>query len=189
MPPCSRSDRRCGGPYPASYTRSVKAAALISQARTRAGLSQAELARRAGTAQPAVSAYESGAKEPTYRTLLRLLAAAHVELRPHLVHPRPSSDHGDLRRLLTDRRAEILRVAADYGASDVRLFGSVARGDYSERSDIDLLVELPVRRMLLNVSGLSARLTDLLGVRVDVTTPRLLRADVAPAVARDAVPL
>ena len=55
------------------------------------------------------------------------------------MHPRQSSDHGDLRRLLTDRRVEILRIAADYGVTDVRLFGSVARDDDTERSDIDPL--------------------------------------------------
>ncbi|MGH8906010.1 MAG: helix-turn-helix domain-containing protein [Egibacteraceae bacterium] len=170
----------------------MNAATLISQARKRAGLSQAELARRARTAQPAVSAYEAGAKDPTFSTLQRLLAAAGVELRPHPAteHPEsPSPDPGGLRRLLADHREEILRIADEYGASNVRVFGSVARGDHTARSDIDLLVDLPPRRLLLNVSGLSARLSDLLGVRVDVTTPRLLRAGVGADAIDDAAPL
>lgn len=59
------------------------AATLIREARQQAGLSQRELARRAGTSQSAVSAYESGRKEPGFATVTRLLAAADVRLRPH----------------------------------------------------------------------------------------------------------
>ena len=58
----------------------VLSATLIKEARTAAGLTQAELARRAGTSQPAVAAYESGNKIPTVITLERLLRVAGATL-------------------------------------------------------------------------------------------------------------
>jgi transcriptional regulator with XRE-family HTH domain len=66
------------------------AGALILDARTRAGLSQAELARRAGTAQSAIAAYERGGRQPTLPTLYRVLAAAGFDLRARL---EPADSH------------------------------------------------------------------------------------------------
>lgn len=66
------------------------AGALILDARTRAGLTQAELAKRAGTAQSAIAAYEGGLRQPTLPTLYRLLGASGFDLRarlePHDAH-------------------------------------------------------------------------------------------------------
>ncbi len=73
-------------------------------------------------------------------------------------------------RLLAGRRAEILRVCAEHGARNVRVFGSAARGEATEDSDIDLLVELEPGRSLLDLSGLVADLEALLGRKVDVVT-------------------
>ncbi len=82
-------------------------------------------------------------------------------------------------RLLARRREEILRLCAEHGARNVRVFGSVARGDATDDSDIDLLVELEAGRSLLDLSALVADLEALLGRRVDVVTEgslsRLLR--------------
>ena len=79
------------------------------------------------------------------------------------------------------------------GARDVRVFGSVARGEDDDRSDIDLLVELEGERSagteLLEVLGLSVELSELLDARVDVVTPRTLRPDVRDVALADAVPL
>lgn len=88
-----------------------------------------------------------------------------------------------------ERRAQILQIADGYGASEVRVFGSVARGDHTEHSDVDLIMDLPRHRVLLNVAGLAEQLSELLGVRVEVTTPRLLRPEIAAVVARDAIAL
>jgi predicted nucleotidyltransferase len=70
-----------------------------------------------------------------------------------------------------DRNREaILRIAAQHGARNVRVFGSVARGDDRADSDLDLLVEMEDGRSLLDLVGLEQQLEDLLGRDVDVLT-------------------
>ena len=73
-----------------------------------------------------------------------------------------------LRSALAVNRAQILRLAAAYHLTNVRLFGSVARGDADESSDVDLLVDLEPRASLLDLAGFSSDVEGLLGVRVDV---------------------
>ena len=73
-------------------------------------------------------------------------------------------------RLLKEKREEILRVAAKHGAGNVRVFGSAARGEAKEDSDLDLLVEFAPNRSLLDQSALILDLEDLLGRKVDVVT-------------------
>ena len=80
-----------------------------------------------------------------------------------------------LNTLRLERRADILRLAAMRGGRDVRVFGSVARGDNGENSDVDFLVEFEVGRTLLDLIGLKLDLQDLLGATVDVVTPNSLR--------------
>ncbi len=75
-----------------------------------------------------------------------------------------------LRAVLREKRDEILRIAGRYGASDVRVFGSVARGEVTENSDLDMLVKLERGRTLLDLAGLSQDLEDLLGCEVQVVT-------------------
>ena len=72
---------------------------------------------------------------------------------------------------LRQNRERILALARDYGASNVRVFGSAARGSDREGSDVDLLVDMDDRATLFALAGLERALTDLLGVRVDVRTP------------------
>jgi predicted nucleotidyltransferase len=69
---------------------------------------------------------------------------------------------------ILDRREEILRIAARYGASNVRVFGSVVRGQAGEGSDLDLLVRLEKGRSLLDHMALAQDLEDVLGCHVDV---------------------
>jgi len=66
------------------------------------------------------------------------------------------------------RREEILRIAARHGATDVRIFGSVLRGEASEGSDLDVLVHMDEDRSLLDHIALMHELEDLLGCKVDV---------------------
>ena len=73
-------------------------------------------------------------------------------------------------QLVKEKREEILRIASRYGARDVRVFGSVARGDADRESDVDFLVELETGRSLLDLGGLQMELESLLGRRVDVVT-------------------
>jgi len=90
---------------------------------------------------------------------------------------------------LKAKREEILEVCARYGARQVRVFGSVARGEADEQSDIDFLVELEPGRTLLDLGGLQYDLEQLLGRRVDVVTERGLKPRIRERVLREAVPL
>jgi uncharacterized protein len=69
---------------------------------------------------------------------------------------------------LRARRRDILSRAAEYGARNVRVFGSTARGEAEESSDVDLLIEMEPGRNLLDLVGLWQDLEDLLGTHVDV---------------------
>jgi predicted nucleotidyltransferase len=92
--------------------------------------------------------------------------------------------------LLKSRRDEILAIAERHGASNVRVFGSVARGEASPDSDVDFLVDLEPGRTLLDHGQLQADLENLLGCHVDVITDRgLLRSHARARVLEEAVPL
>lgn len=95
----------------------------------------------------------------------------------------------DLEQLLRTRREEILRLAQRHGASRVRIFGSVARGEAGPASDVDFLVDLEPGRSLLDHAGLLLDLEELLGCRVDVATESGLRPRIRPRVLEEAVPL
>ncbi|MCX6626647.1 MAG: nucleotidyltransferase family protein [Candidatus Solibacter sp.] len=74
-----------------------------------------------------------------------------------------------------EKRAEILRVAEVHGARNIRVFGSVVRGDNRDDSDVDLLVEFEEGKTLFDLIGLKLDLQNLLGATVDVVTPNSLR--------------
>jgi uncharacterized protein len=90
---------------------------------------------------------------------------------------------------LRGRRAEILRLAAFHGATNVRIFGSVARGEADERSDVDFLVDMRSGRSLLDLGGFLEDLRELLRHPVDVVTERGLKSRIRERVLREAVPL
>lgn len=90
---------------------------------------------------------------------------------------------------LKNKRRQILAIAEKYGAYNVRIFGSVARGEALPDSDIDFLVELEPGRSLFDLGGLLYELKSLLGVDVDVVTEKDLRTRIREQVLRDAVPL
>jgi len=94
-----------------------------------------------------------------------------------------------LRELLQANRDSILRIAATYGASNVRVFGSVARGEADSESDIDLLVDMEEDRSLLDLSGLLTNLQALLGYKVDIVTEQGLNERLRERVLKDAVKL
>ncbi len=91
--------------------------------------------------------------------------------------------------LLKEKREEILKIAAKHGARNVRLFGSVARGEADERSDVDFLVDMEPGRSLLDMGGLLMELRDLLGRDVDVVTERGLKPRIRGRVLQEAIPL
>lgn len=90
---------------------------------------------------------------------------------------------------LTEKREEILRLCETYGARNLRVFGSVARGEADAQSDVDFLVEMEPGRSLFDLGGLQYELERLLGRPVDVVTERGLKARVQEGVLREAVPL
>jgi predicted nucleotidyltransferase len=94
-----------------------------------------------------------------------------------------------LEALLRAKRDEILQICAKYGARNVRVFGSVARGEADEQSDIDLLVEFEPNRSLLDHAGLWVELQELLGVKVDVVSERGLKPRIRQRVLQEAIPL
>lgn len=95
----------------------------------------------------------------------------------------------DIHKLLKVRREEILRIAANHGARNVRIFGSVARGQAGSESDLDVLVDLEPGHSLLDLGGFLMDLQELLGCKVDVVTEKGLRERIRDRVLREAVPI
>jgi predicted nucleotidyltransferase len=91
--------------------------------------------------------------------------------------------------ILLEKRQQILSIADKYGAHNVRIFGSVARGDSHPDSDIDFLVDLEPDRSLFDLGGLLYELQSLLGVEVDVVTEKGLRERIRERVLREAISL
>lgn len=86
-------------------------------------------------------------------------------------------------------REKILTLASRHGATNVRVFGSVARGTFREDSDIDLLVDLEPGYTLIDLGALLMDLQDLLGRRVEIVTPGALHSAIRDQILREAVPL
>lgn len=100
------------------------------------------------------------------------------------------ADHAeDVMVALRERRPEVLAACVRHGASNVRVFGSVARGETTRQSDVDLLVDFDADRTLLDQAGLVEELSELLGRSVDVVTERGLRPTMRASVLSEARPL
>jgi len=128
----------------------------IRAMRLAAGLTQTELAVRAGTARPNIAAYESGSKTPSPDVRDRLIAA---------MRPKPSD-------ALRGREAEVLQIASRHGVTRVRVFGSAAKGSDTIESDLDLLVDPDPATSLFDLFQLEDEIADLLGVEVEVVSAR-----------------
>jgi uncharacterized protein len=165
---------------------------LLRDARTRARLSQKELARRAGVAQSVISAYESGHRDPSLKTLSRLIQATghnlllNLESDPLMQRGLPDSPMGGRIR---QRRSKILAIAARHQATNLRVFGSVARGDDHNGSDIDIAADLRPGMGLFEFGTLERELSDAMGVRVDLVPNDGLRREVREIIDKEAVPL
>jgi predicted nucleotidyltransferase/DNA-binding XRE family transcriptional regulator len=170
---------------------------LIREARAGAGLTQRELATRAGTSQPAIARYERGTALPTLATLERLLlACGRRPIVGAVAAEAVPARRGALRAaaepratLLRRRRRRLLEAARRRGARDVRVFGSIVRGDEHPSSDVDLLVVLEQGRTLLDLAAFRREAAEILGVPVDVATPDMLKERIRAEVLAEAVPL
>ena len=91
--------------------------------------------------------------------------------------------------LLKEKREEILRLAAKHGAYNVRVFGSVARGEAGPDSDVDFLVDMGHGRTLFDLAGLLVDLQSLLGCNVDIAEPEGLQQYLKDRIMREAVAL
>jgi predicted nucleotidyltransferase/DNA-binding XRE family transcriptional regulator len=170
----------------------TSAGQLLRDARTRAGLSQTDLARSAGVAQSVVSDYERHRREPGLTTLSRLVAATGHTLTLDVVpgeHPVRGLPDTRLGRRLRRHRRRVLALASAHGATNVRVFGSVARGEDGPASDVDLLVDLAPGTGLLALIGLARELGDLLGTSVDVVPADSLKPARRASILQDAVAL
>lgn len=91
--------------------------------------------------------------------------------------------------ILTAKREEILQIATKYGAYNIRIFGSVARGEADVNSDVDFLVEMETGSSLFDLGGLLMELQEILGCEVDIVTEKGLRSRIRERVLNEAVPL
>ena len=91
--------------------------------------------------------------------------------------------------IIQDRKVQILALAARYGASNIRIFGSVANGTADENSDIDFLVDMEKGRSLFDLGGLLMDLQELFNRKVDVVTEKGLHERIRERVLRQAITL
>jgi len=157
-----------------------RAAEVIRDARRRAGLTQVELARRSGIAQNVISDYERGKREPSFGAVDILLGAAGLA-----IEYTPLSELDRIRR----KRDEIIDVLAAHGLTNVGVFGSVARGEETSESDIDLLVDVAPDTGLLSIIRAQDELEKLLGREIDLIPRAGLKPRVAIEVTREVVTL
>lgn len=169
----------------------VSSGSLLREARRRAAMSQVELGNRAGVTQSVISAYESGSRQPSLVTLERLVAATGLELDVQLRRPasRLARLSGPLGRRVRAKRHEVRKVVASHGLANVRVFGSVSRGEESPDSDVDLLVDVPDGIGLFDLARAESELEALLEAKVDLVPSGGLKPDVAPNALAEAIDL
>lgn len=145
----------------------------IKELRQTAGLTQTQLAERAGISQPKISAYERGVVEPSARTFARIQRA--VRLRPSVV--------------LEQNADAILALAGKNQISNVRVFGSSVHGTDTADSDIDLLVTLYDETSLFDVARFARLCEELLGYPVEVVSDAAPQSPLLERIITEAVPL
>jgi uncharacterized protein len=163
----------------------------LREARKRAGLSQVDLAARAGVTQSVISAYESGQRQPSMPALARLIDAAGFELTLGLRRSagRLHRLSGPVGRRVRRHRKDVVATAAAHGVTNLRVFGSVARGEDRPDSDVDLLADLPPGLSLFGLGRLEADLEAILGTRVDLIPAADLKPGVRERVELDLIAL
>lgn len=164
----------------------VAASQLLRGTRQRSRLTQAELGARADVAQSVISAYESARREPSLDMLTRLVAAAGFELTLEVT---PTGQKSRLQLLLTRHRLRLRRELHSLGASNIRVFGSAARGTDGPASDVDILVDIDDSVGLFALGRMRTAAEAILGVPVDIVPATSLKPDVRERVLTEAVVL
>ena len=160
---------------------------LITNARNNSGLTQAELASRAGTSQAAIARYEADRVSPSVSTLERVLRAAGEDLLLSSVRGNQTDLSSEKAQLVRRHKVEITNLARTHGARNIRLFGSVVRGEDTAKSDIDFLVDAPKEKALSISISLQVALEDLLKCKVDVSPESIMKPNVRKAALKEAV--
>ena len=135
-------------------------------------MSQRALAAASGIPQPNIAAYETGRRRPSTESLRRLNSALNT----------PTLDR------LRAVRDQLIATANSRGLTDLRVFGSVARGDANSSSDVDLLVHPGAQASLFDLAAFMDDAERMLGVKVDVVSDRAI-GPVAEVIRAEAVPL
>lgn len=91
--------------------------------------------------------------------------------------------------IITNNKQKILDICAKYGGSNVRIFGSYARGENTTTSDLDFLMDIQAGKSLLNRIALKQELEDLLGTTIDIAKPENLHECIREKVLNEAIPL
>lgn len=156
-------------------TTMVDAALLVRSARERAHMSARDLAAASGVSASTVTRIERGEVNPTVVMLDRLLEASgnHLDMvvSPHSHRPTLAE--------LRSHRNTIVGIVESFGASNVRVFGSVARGETHEDSDIDVLIDVPAGTGLITIERIAGAIEAAVPWRVDVVTSGAARGRMA----------
>lgn len=153
----------------------IDAATLVRSAREHARMSARDLAAASGVSASTVTRIERGEVNPTVAMLDRLLDASGNRLE-FVVSGRSMPPTLEA---LREHRDVIVQVVRSFGGSNVRVFGSVARGDSHEASDVDLLIDVPGGTGLVTVERIAEAVEAVLPWRVDVTTSGAARGRMA----------
>ena len=167
-------------------------AQVLRDSRQLGGLTQSQLSTRSGINQSVISAYERGRREPGAETFLMLIEAAGLDFIirvPITNYQHPTLPDSAQTRALVKHRQAVLALAAQFNASNVRIFGSVARGEARPDSDIDILVDFGPDTGLFTIVALQNQLSELLHFPIDLGDPKSLKPHVQPSVKKDVHPL
>lgn len=162
-----------------------RAAELLRTARREGGLTQAAFAQLAGVTQSVVSEYENGRREPSFAVVDHMLSTIGLTIE---VAPVPR-ERGYMRDRVLARAKELRAALEPLGAESIRLFGSVARGDDTESSDIDLLVDIPSTVGMFDLLRMQRAAEELLDRRVDLVPRSGLKPDIARAIGQESIVL
>jgi len=138
-----------------------------------------------------ISAYESGHRQPALPTLAALIEAAGYELDVSIRRPtrRLSKLSGPVGRRVRRKRRELVAAAAEHRVTNLRVFGSVARGQDRPDSDLDMLADLPPGMGLLGLGRVQSELEAIVGTQVDLLPAVSLKPEVRERAGRDLIAL